>query len=172
MDEAAVHKQQEKELKQQQVSERRLRVEKQRKENPGKVGWAIAEADGWMENEDFSLSCQESLLFREPKSSSPGRTRPRRRQNADHDYLNCGVPDSVRYDLNRCGVQLPIGTYEVEGVSMGAQLRQTKKAYNKLCKSAFTREDSKKCGSFADLTLPGSDRALRLQRLSVKNSFR
>lgn len=135
----------------------------------GKIGWEDAEAD-WM---------RESLdggLFRSSRKP-PAKQRPQgvitsKRDCPHHDHLNCGVPDSVRDDLRRRGVQLPLGTFEIEGVDIHSQLRKTKNTYNKMRQTACTGEESKNCGSFADLTLPGSDRAMRLKRLSMKNVFR
>ena len=49
--------------------------------------------------------------------------RGRRVQKRDH--LNCGVPQSVRTQLSRSGVSMPMGKYEVQDAKMFAQLRTT-----------------------------------------------
>jgi hypothetical protein len=172
---AASKKQQEEQVKgQQEQREWRLQAKHNTKQQQlkGKIGWAAAEAGGWMQDD---AARGPSSLFRSGGSErvrSVGRVQTRNRQDVDHDYLNCGVPDSVRSDLKKRGVRLPKGSYEVAGVAMGAQLRNTKTTYNKMWEGACTREDSRKCGSFADLTLPGTDRAMRLKRLSAKTGFK
>ena len=155
---------------------RRMRAEKKEKKKKGKIGWDSADVDGWMQDSD-NESASSSLFRRSTDKTygarkASGKSRTRGRGIVSHHYLNCGVPDSVRSDLKRRGVRLPKGTSEVDGVNMNTQLRRTKKTYNQLWEDAYTREDSRNCGSFADLTLPGSDRARRLQRLSRKNGFR
>ena len=83
------------------------------------------------------------------------------------DHLNCTVPRSVQVELGNSGVHLTNNKKMNDG-QMFSKLRQTKRVYNKIWEDACSREDSRKCGSFADLTLPGSDRAHRLARSKSK----
>jgi len=83
------------------------------------------------------------------------------------DHLNCAVPRSMRSQLSMSGVQL---ANKKNGGGMFQKLRATKAVYNRMWDNAHSREDSLNCGSFADLTLPGSDRAHRLARLQQKHA--
>jgi hypothetical protein len=84
------------------------------------------------------------------------------------DLLNCAVPDSMRLVLSKSGVSL--SKAQDNNVNMFYKLRTTKKVYNKICEGAHSRDAALKCGSFLDLTFPGSDRAHRLARLKQKHS--
>jgi hypothetical protein len=81
-----------------------------------------------------------------------------------HDHLNCAVPPSMRSHLSRSGVSLSDQTDEDH---MYYKLSTTKTVYNKIWEKASSRKDT---GSFHDLTLPGSDRAMRLSRLKKKQT--
>jgi hypothetical protein len=122
-----------------------------------------------------------SSLFRRPnKSKSQSPTSTKAGQNIPDedswniddklermDHLNCAVPTSMRTRLSRSGVQLADPKNDD---SMFQKLSTTKVVYTKIWENAHSREDSRNCGSYADLTLPGSDRAHRLSRLTQKKA--
>ena len=116
---------------------------------------------------NFDLDDDSFDGFRSSGNRTPTSQRVPPRIKVTQDHLNCGVPSAIRHELSQSGVSLSNQTNDEH---MFSKLRKTKNVYNKIGEHASTREDSRNCSSFQNLTLPGSDRALRLARLKQKKN--